>query len=166
MMAALALSSAGCDGHDFARQVAGLDGGHGVELAGQGHAVLRLALDLEVHRHVLGGFGHGVHAVLFLHQLVDEAPADGGVVHRVVAAEGGFGLGHDEGGAAHAFHTAGNHQARFAGLDGARGAAHGVQARAAQAVDGGAGHVNGQARQQAAMWATLRLSSPAWLAQP
>ncbi len=39
---------------------------------------------------------------------------------------------------------------RLARLDGARGGAHGVQARAAQAVDGGAGHIDGQARQQAA----------------
>jgi hypothetical protein len=129
--------------------VAGLLGSHGLELAGQGHAVLGFALDLELLGDVLGGLGHGVHAVLFLHQLVDEAPADGGVIDGVAAAEGAFGLGHDEGGAAHALHATGDHQPGLAGLDGARGRAHGVQAGAAQAVDGGAGHFQGQAREQA-----------------
>ena len=73
-----------------------------------------------------------------------------------------LGLGHDEGRAAHA-PPARDHQAGFAGFDGARCRAHGIQAGAAQAVDGGAGTSTGQARQQAAMWATLRLSrQPGW----
>jgi len=134
--------------HDLARQVPGLLRRHGLELARQGHAVLRFALDLVVGGHVLGSLGHGVDTVLRLHELVDEAPADGGVVHRVGAAEGALGLRHHEGCAAHALHAAGDHQARLTGLDGARGAAHRVQPRAAQSVDGGARHVDRQAGQE------------------
>ena len=53
-----------------------------------------------------GRFGHRIDAVLFLHQLVDEAPADRGVMDRIAAAEGRFGLGHHERRAAHALNTA------------------------------------------------------------
>ena len=52
---------------------------------------------------------------MLLHQLVDEAPADGGVVDRVAAAEGALGLGHHEGRAAHALDAAGDHQLGLAG---------------------------------------------------
>ena len=128
-------------GADLARQVTGLDRGHSLHLASQRHAVLRFAFDTVVGGHVLGRFGHGVHAVLGFHQLVDQAPADGGVVDGVVAAESTLGLWHDERRAVHAFHAAGDHQAGFAALDGACDRAHGVQAGAAQAVDGGAGHL-------------------------
>jgi hypothetical protein len=58
---------------------------HGLALRGQRHAVLRLALDAELLRDVLRGLGHRVDAVLFLHQLVDETPADRGVVDRIPA---------------------------------------------------------------------------------
>ena len=136
--------------HNFTRQVSGFDGGHGTQLAVVGHQVLRFALNLVIGGHVFCGLGHGVHTVLGFHQLVDEAPANGGVIDRVVAAEGGFGLGHHKGGAAHAFHTTGNHQTGFTRFDGAGGGANGVQTRAAQAVDGRAGHVDRQTGQQAA----------------
>jgi hypothetical protein len=69
-------------------------------------------------------------------------------------------------GARHALHAAGDHQLRLARLDGARRHAHRVQRRAAQAVDGAARHLHRQPASSAAMRATLRLSSPAWLAQP
>ena len=138
------------DRADFTRQVPGLDGRHGPQLAVHGHQVLGFALNLVVGGHVLGRLGHGVHAVFFFHQLVDEAPADGGVVHRVGAAESGFGFGHHEGRTAHAFHAAGNHQACFARFDGACRRAHCIQARAAQPVDRGPRHIQGQTGQQAA----------------
>ena len=127
-----------------------LDRGHSAHLAVVGHAVLRFAFDLVVGGHVLGRLGHRVDAVFFFHQFVDEAPADGGVIHRVVTAEGTFGFGHDKGRAAHAFHAAGNHQIGFTGLDGARCRADGVHARAAQTVDGGTGQLHRQTRQQTA----------------
>ena len=130
--------------------MAGLLRGHCLHLAGQRHAVLRLTPNSEVGGDVLSRLGHGVHAVLLFHQFIDEAPADGGVVDRVAAAEGAVHLGHDKRGAAHALHAAGNHQAGLAGADGAGGGADRVQPRAAQAVDGGPRHVNRQAGQQAA----------------
>ena len=135
-------------GRDFACQVAGLLRGHRIELAGQRHAVLGFALDFEIGGNVFGRLGHRVHAVLFFHQLVNKTPADGGVIHRVAAAESALGLGHHKGRAAHALDAAGNHQARLAGADGAGRRAHGVQARAAQAVEGGARHFQRQAGQQ------------------
>ena len=49
---------------------------------------LRLALDFEIAGDVFSRFGNGIDAVLRLHERVDEAPADGGVVHCAVAAEG------------------------------------------------------------------------------
>jgi hypothetical protein len=50
--------------------------------------------------------------------------------------------------------------------DRACGRADRIHAGAAQAVDRRTRHVDRQAGQQAAMRATSRLSSPAWLAQP
>ena len=97
-----------------------------LQLAAQGHLVLRLALDLEVHRHVLGGFGHGSTPYFPFISLLTDA-ADGGVIHRVVAAESSFGLGHDRRGAAHAS-THRQSSGRLASLDGAHtGAADGVR---------------------------------------
>ena len=69
-------------------------------------------------------------------------------------------------GRAHALHAAGDHQPCPPALMARAASAHGVQARAAQAVDGAARHRNRQPASRAAMRATLRLSSPAWLAQP
>ena len=138
------------DGHrrDLASQVSSQLGGHSVGLAAQGHAVLGFALDAEVGGHVFGRFGHAVHAVQLFHAPIDEAPAQGGVVHRVAAAEGGLGLGHHKRRAAHAFHAAGNHQLRFTAADGAGCTAHRVHATSAQAVDGGARYFWRQAGQQ------------------
>ncbi len=62
--------------------------------------------------------------------------------------EGRFGLRHDEGGAAHGFHAAGDHDLRLARLDGARGDGDRIHARTAQAVHRGARHLNGQARKK------------------
>ena len=57
-------------------------------LRAQGEGVLVLARDVEVRGHVLAGLRHGIDAVLLLHQRVDEAPADGGVVDLGIAREG------------------------------------------------------------------------------
>ena len=119
-----------------------------IALRAPGHLVLRLARDAEICGHVLGGFGHAVHAIGLLHQPVDKAPADGGVVDRIAAAKSAVHLGHNEGGAAHALDAAGNHQAGLARADCPRRRAHRVQARPAQAVDGGTGHLNRQAGEQ------------------
>ena len=55
---------------------------------------------------------------------------------------------------------------RVAGLDDPAGLHRGVQRRAAQAVDGRAGTLVGSPASSTAIRATLRLSSPAWLASP
>jgi len=136
-------------GRDLAREVAGALRGHGFLLAGKRHAVLRLAFDLELGSDVFRRLGHGIGAIELLHARVHEAPAYGRVVDRSIAAEGGFGLGHDEGRAAHALDAAGDHQARLARLDRTCRRAHGVQPRAAQAIDGRARHFHGQAGEQA-----------------
>ena len=65
----------------------GLRGG-GLLLAAQRERVLVLAADLEVLRDILAGARHGVVAIGGLHLRIDEAPADGGVVHLGVAVEG------------------------------------------------------------------------------
>ena len=122
--------------------------GDRLQLRRESHAVLRLALDLEFGGDVFGRLGHRIDAVQFLHQLVDEAPADGRVVDRVVAAECGLGLRHHERRAAHAFDAAGDHQLRLAALDGARCGADRVHPRTAQAVDRRARHADRQPGQQ------------------
>ena len=52
---------------------------------------------LKILGHVLRRLGHGIDAVLLLHQRVDEAPADGGVVDLGLAGKGRVGLAHHEG---------------------------------------------------------------------
>ena len=78
-------------------------------LAGVGELVLVGAGDLEFLRHILTGFRHGVRAVRLLHQLVNEAPADGGVVHLGRPRKRLCRLAHHEGRPAHAFDAAGQH---------------------------------------------------------
>ncbi len=140
------------DGHwaDFAGQVPIANGGRSSQLAVVGHQVLRFAFDLEIHRHVLGRFRHGVHTVLRLHEFVHKTPADGGVIDRVAAREGALGLGHHKGCAAHAFDSTGNHQSSLTGFDGASCRAHRIQPRAAQTVECAAGHFLRQTCQQCA----------------
>ena len=117
-------------------------------MRGQRHAILRLTLDAVVGGHVFGGFGHGVHAVLRLHQLVHKAPADRRVIDRVIARVSALGFGHDEGRTTHAFDATSNHESGLATLDGTRRGTQRVQARTAKAVDGGAWHFQRQSGQQ------------------
>ena len=86
---------------------------------------------------------------MLLHQLVDEAPADGGVVDRVGAANALSALGMTKGARLMLSTPPAIISVGLAGLDRARGRAHGIQPRSAQAVDRGAGHLDRQARQQA-----------------
>ena len=134
--------------HDLAVEEARLLRSNRALLRCECHAVLCFALDLVFSRDVLGGLGHRVHAIKLFHLFVDEAPADGRVVHRVGATEGGLGLGHHERCAAHALHTTGDHQARLASPDGARCRAHCIESRSAQPIDGGAAQFERQAGQQ------------------
>ena len=144
----LALALGDGDGNDLTVKKACVLRGLAALLRAQCHGVLVSARDIEVLRHVLSGFGHGVDAVLRLHQRVDEAPANGGVFHACCAREGAVGLAHDEGRARHAFHATGNHQFSFTRANGAPGHANGVQAGAAQAVHSATGYVHGQTSEQ------------------
>ncbi len=77
---------------------------------------------------------------------IGKARADGGIEQLGVAAIGAFGLGHDEGRAAHAFDAAGDEEIALAAGRGARGVEHRGEAAAAQPVDG---HAAGLDRQSA-----------------
>ena len=71
------------------------------------------------------------------HFRVDEAPSQGGVVHRGVASgEGALGLGDGPGGAAHGLDSPANVDVGLAKHHGAGGLGDGVQPGTAKAVDG------------------------------
>src|SRR5215213_1808911 len=71
-----------------------------------------------------------------LHLRIDEAPSQGGVVHRGVAGgEGALRLGDGPGGAAHGLDTPANVHIGLAQHHGAGSLGHGVEPRTAQAVD-------------------------------
>jgi hypothetical protein len=106
------------------------------------------AADAELLGDVLGGLRHRVDAVLLLHQLVDEAPADGGVVDLVGTREGGRRLGHHERGPRHALDPTGKGEVDLAGADRTGDDADRVHARTAETVDRRAGHVDRQAGKQ------------------
>ena len=137
-------------GNDLVRQIACLLGGHRFELARQRHAVLCLALDPKFNRHVFRCLRHAVHAILGLHERIDEPPANGGVIHGVLPPKRSFHFGHHKGCAAHAFHATRNHQPGLPGHDRTGGRTHRIQPRATQPVQGGTWHFEWQARQQAA----------------
>jgi len=118
-------------------------GDGGFLLGTDGEKILIRPGNVELLSNVLGGFRHGIDAVLFFHQWVDEAPADGGVLNLLAAGEGGVGFAHHIGRAGHGFHAAGQHQIHFAGANGAEGSADCVHAGTAQPVKGGAGHRGG-----------------------
>ena len=117
-------------------------------LARQRKAVLGGTLDTELGRERLGRLWHRIDAVARLHFRVYETPADRRVIQRIAAAEGGIRLWHHVGRATHAFDTARQHQTCLARHDDAGRRTDGVEPRAAQAIDGGAGHFHRQSRKQ------------------
>ena len=119
-----------------------------IRLRAQRHFVLRFTPDFELIGDVLSGLGHGVNAVFFFHQFVDEAPADGGVVHRVVATKRAVHFWHHKRRTAHALHATGNHHVRLARADRSRRCPDRIQTGATQAIDRRPRHLNGQAREQ------------------
>ena len=136
------------NGHDLLRQPARGDGGGGLLLGAQREEILIRAGNAEIFRDILRRFRHAVDAVALPHQFIDEAPADGGVIHRISAAERGFRLRHHKRRAAHAFHPAGDQQIGLAGFDGPRRHADRVHAGTAKPVHRGARHGHRQPRQQ------------------
>ena len=120
----------------------------GALLRAQRKRVLILARHLEFLGDVLAGLGHGVDAVLRLHQRIDEAPAERGIVNFGRARKRLAGLAHDERRPRHRFDAARDGELHLAGADRARRIADGVEARRAQPVDGDAGNAVRQAGQQ------------------
>ena len=135
-------------GDDLLGEIAGGDGLGGALLRAQRKGVLIGAGDLEFLGDVLGGLGHGVDAVLRLHQRIDEAPAERGVEDFRRARKRFAGFAHHERRARHGFDAAGNGEIHFAGTDRARGVAHGIQPRSAKPVHRDARDLVRQAREQ------------------
>ena len=134
--------------HDLVVEEARLLRGDGLLLRRQRHPVLRFALDPVVGRDVLRGLRHRVDPVLFLHQLVDEAPTDRRVVDRVVARECGVGLRHYEWRATHALDAAGDHQRSVARPDRSRCTAERIETGSTKPVHRRTRHICRQARKQ------------------
>ena len=114
----------------------------GALLRAQREGVLVGARDLVLLGHVLAGLRHRVDAVLRLHQRIDEAPAERGVMDFGAALERLLRLAHDQRRARHRFDAAGDGKLGLAAADGARGIADGVEAGGAQPVDGQAGNAS------------------------
>jgi hypothetical protein len=139
----------------------------GVALAGQGEGVLILAADAQPLGHVLARLAHRDTDGGRRQRRVDEAPAQRRVDQFVGAAfVGRLGLEHHVRRPAHRLDAAGDEDVAVADGDGVGGRVDRLQAAAAQPVDRQPADLDRQPRKQAAIRATLRLSSPAWLAQP
>ena len=87
-------------------------------LAPEGKPVLVFPADAKIARHIFSGLGHGIDSVLFLHQRVDETPADGGIIHLCRAGKACFRLTYDKRGAGHTLDSACDDQVRLTGLYG------------------------------------------------
>ncbi|CAJ5233299.1 Uncharacterised protein [Burkholderia pseudomallei] len=117
-------------------------------LAAQRERVLIGAAHAVIGRDIFGRLRHRIDAVPLFHQRIDEAPADGRIEDLGLARERARRLAGHERRAAHALDAAGDHQARLARLDRARGEADRVHPGAAEAVDRRAGHGVRQAGEQ------------------
>src|SRR5580704_6845466 len=102
------------DRDDLLGEIAGGDGVGGALLRTQRKCILVLARDLEFLGDVLAGLGHGIDAVLRLHQRVDEAPAERGVVDVGRSRKRLAGLAHDERRPRHRFDSAGDGELHLA----------------------------------------------------
>ena len=109
-------------------------------LAAQRKGILILAADVEFFGHDLYRFGHGIDAVLGLHQRIDEAPTDRRVLNLHATRKRCVCFAHNKWGAGHALHAAGDHQRGFAALEGARRDGYRIHAGTAEPIDGRAGH--------------------------
>ena len=90
--------------------------------------------DMPLRSHVLSGLGHRIGAVHRLHVGVDKAPAQGRVGNLRRAGECCLRLGEDKRCARHGLYAARDRKVHVPARDGASGCSHGVQTRAAQAI--------------------------------
>src|SRR5260221_3868707 len=131
----------------FCKEAEGLSFGSSL-LAAERECILIFARNLKLFRDVFAGFRHGVDAVLFFQERINEAPADGGVVNVRRALKRRFSFGHHERSAGHRFNAARDGEINFTGCDGPCSSSHGIHPRGAQTIDGRAGDGIGKARQQ------------------
>ncbi|MCY1398192.1 hypothetical protein D9M71_132180 [compost metagenome] len=110
-----------------------------------------LATDTQFAGDVVGGCRHGVSAELGLDPWIRKARANGAVEGGEVPRPGALRLGHNKGGAAHAFRATCNKQLALASPHRAGRIQHGGQARATQAIDCHPGHRSRQPGQQRRM---------------
>ncbi|MCY1416646.1 hypothetical protein D9M71_321620 [compost metagenome] len=117
---------------DFRLEAAGLDGFGGLALRFGGEGVLLLAADAVLLHQVLGGDAHVVVVEGIPQAVVDHAVDHLGVAH----AQAGAGAGHDVGRQAHAFLAAGDDRLGVAAADRLGRQVQGLEAGAADLVDG------------------------------
>ena len=123
----------------FCKEAGGLSFGSSL-LAAERECILIFARNLKLFRDVFAGFRHGVDAVLFFQEWINESPADGGVVNFRRALKRRFSFGHHERSAGHRFDAACDGEINFTGCDGPCGSSHGIYPRGTQTIDSRAGN--------------------------
>ena len=117
-------------------------------LRAQSKGVLIRATDPIITRNIICGFGHAVCAIGRVHFRVYKTPPDGCVINCIAAGKCGFGLGHNERGAGHAFNAPCDHQFVIPRFDPTRGKTNGVHTTGAQTVYRDPWHILRQSRQK------------------
>ncbi len=137
----IALALGDQDRGDFINEAPGFDGGHGFLLRGRSEGILLLASQAVLLDQVLGGDAHVV-----IVERIPQAIADHGVDDlRVTHAQAGAGAGHDVVGQAHVLLAAGDDHLGVAATDRLGTQVQGLEARAADLVQGHGRHGEGQA---------------------
>ena len=132
---------------DLGVERAGLLSGHGPAVALEGEGVLVLPGDAELAGQHLGRGAEG-DCVLGRHLQVHEPPAEDGVDQLLSAGQRLVGPGQHERRPAHGLDAAGHGHVADAAPQPGGDLVDGFQAGAAQPVDGGAAHLDGEAGQQ------------------
>ena len=134
------LTARDLDGRDLLGKTPRFLSGSGFLLGAQGKSVLIFPGDIELLGDVFRRFRHGVDAKSFLHQRVDQTPANSGVFELLIASEGAISLAHYIGRAGHGLHAACQRQLHLTRFNGTKRGTDRIHTRAAQAVHGRAGH--------------------------
>ncbi|MDT4818636.1 hypothetical protein FQZ97_517340 [compost metagenome] len=132
------------DRRDFVLEASGLYGGHGLLLGPRGKAVLLFAADAVVLHQVLGGDAHVVVVEGVPEAVLDHAVDQFGVAHAQAGARGG----HDVRGEAHVLLAAGDDHPGVAAADRLGRQVQGLEAGAADLVQGHGRHRMGQAGEE------------------
>src|SRR6266852_6155546 len=135
-------------GNNFLLQPPSAKGFRCALLAPQREGILVLARNMKLFGYDFARLRHSIHAILCLHQRIDEPPAH----RRVFQLHGprirAIGFAHDERSARHALDAAGDHQLRFTAPNRSRCGRYGIHARTAKPVHGRTGNFLRQTGQQ------------------